>query len=310
MNTLREAVADYLALRRGLGFKLRIAGPRLFDFVALLEREGASYITNEFALRWAMQCSACQPAQWAGRLSFVRGFARHRSATDPRTEVPPYSLLPHRPRRARPYLYTEEEIERLLEAAKNLPPVTGLRRWTYYCLFGLLTVTGLRISEAIALERQDVDLQQGLLRIRSSKFGKSRLVPLDPSTERALARYRKQRDRILGTVTTPDFLVNARGRPLESSNVRRTFYCLSRQIGLRGANDNHGPRLHDFRHRFAIETLIRWYRSGEDVERRLPVLSTYLGHAHVTDTYWYLSACPELMGLATQRLERRWEDWP
>lgn len=310
MNTLREAVHDYLALRRGLGFKLRIAGPRLFDFVAFLEREGASYITNEFALRWAMQCSACQPAQWAGRLSFVRGFARHRSATDPRTEIPPYGLLPYRPGRSRPYLYSEQEIAQLLEAAKKLPPVNGLRRWTYYCLFGLLTVTGMRISEAIALERQDVDLQQGLLRIRSSKFGKSRLVPIDPSTEQTLVRYRKQRDRILGTATTARFLVNACGRPLESSNVRRTFYRLSRQIGLRGANDHHGPRLHDFRHRFAIETLIRWYRAGEDVERRLPVLATYLGHAHVTDTYWYLSSCPELMGLATQRLERRWKDWP
>ncbi len=310
MNTLREAVRDYLALRRALGFKLRIAGPRLLDFVAFLEREGASSITNELALRWAMQCSACQPAQWAGRLSFVRGFARHRSATDPRTEVPPYGLLPYRPGRARPYLYSEQEIERLLQAAKDLPPATGLRRWTYYCLFGLLTVTGLRISEAIALERQDVDLQQGVLTIRGSKFGKSRLVPLAPSSVRALAHYDKHRERILGRLTTPHFLVNGCGRALESSNVRRTFYRLSRQIGLRGTNDSHGPRLHDFRHRFALETLVRWYRSGDDVERRLPVLSTYLGHAHVTDTYWYLSACPELMGLATQRLERRWKDWP
>ncbi len=310
MSTLREALDDYLALRRGLGFKLRMAGPRLLDFVVFLEREGASYISNELALRWAMQCSACQPAQWAGRLGFVRGFARHHSASDPRTEVPPYGLLPYRPGRARPYLYTEREIERLLQAAKHLPSAAGLRRWTYYCLFGLLSVTGLRISEAIALERHDVDLQQALLTIRTSKFGKSRLVPLHPSTVQALAQYVRQRDRILGQLTTLNFLVNEHGRSLESSNVRRTFYRLSRQIGLRGRNDSHGPRLHDFRHRFAIETLVRWYRSGEDVERRLPILSTYLGHAHVTNTYWYLSACPELMGLATQRLQRRWEDWP
>ena len=210
MSTLREAVDDYLALRRGLGFKLRIAGPRLLDFIAFLEREGAPYITNELALRWAMQCSACQPAQWAGRLSFVRGFAQHRSASDPRTQIPPYGLLPYRPERARPYLYTEQEIDRLLQAAKHLPPVTGLRRWTYYCLFGLLSVTGLRISEAIALERQDVDLQQGLLTIRTSKFGKSRLVPLDSSTVQALAQYVQQRDRILGKSTTRHFLVNER----------------------------------------------------------------------------------------------------
>jgi len=309
MNSLREAVHDYLVLRRALGFKLRLAGPALLDFVAFLEREGAPHISTELALRWAMQRVDCQPAHWAGRLTFVRGFARHRSATDPRTEIPPYGLLPYRPGRAQPYLYTEQEIERLLQAAKSLPSAMGLRRWTYYCLFGLLTVTGLRISEAIALERQDVDLQQGVLTIRTSKFGKSRLVPLAPSTQRALAQYVSRRERILGKLITPAFLVNECGRSLESSNVRRTFYRCARQSGLRGAHDSHGPRLHDFRHRFAIETLVRWYRAGEDVERRLPILSTYLGHAHVTDTYWYLSACPELMGLASERLERRWEGW-
>jgi integrase len=309
MNTLKNAVADYLALRRGLGFKLRLAGPALLDFVSFLEREGASHITCELAVRWAMQRD-CQPATSAARLGFVRGFARHWSATDSQTEIPAYGLLSYRPARARPYLYTNIEIERLMAVARDLPPATGLRRWTYHCLFGLLAVTGLRISEAIALERKDVDLQQSMLVIRSSKFGKSRLVPFVPSTGHALVRYAKQRDRLLPQLTTQRFLVNDCGRPLESSNVRRTFYRLSRRVGLRGPDASHGPRLHDFRHRFAVDTLIRWYRAGEDVERRLPILSTYLGHAHVTDTYWYLSACPELMGLATQRLERRWEDWP
>jgi integrase/recombinase XerD len=309
MKTLRKAVQDYLLLRRSLGFKLLLAGPALLDFVSFLEREGASHITSELSVRWAMQRRECQPSQWAGRLGFVRVFARHHKATDRRTEIPPGTLLPYRPGRARPYLYSEQEIARLLAAATALPPVDGLRAQTYQCLFGLLAVTGLRISEAIALELRDVDLQHGVLTIRGTKFGKSRLVPLHASTQRVLARYARRRDRFLGSNDVPRFLVNDRGRSLESSNVRRVFYRLSRQIGLRSPTDHRGPRLHDFRHRFAVETLVQWYRSGQDIERRLPVLSTYLGHAHIADTYWYLTAYPELMGLATRRLEKRWEGW-
>ena len=307
MNRLRKAVHNYLAMRRALGFKLRDAGVGLSDFVVFLQRQRASSITIELALQWATQPSHHQPADWAKRLTWVRGFARHWSATDPRTEIPPWGLLPHRPGRARPYLYTADEIERLLKAAKSLPSRQGLRGLTYRCLFGLLAVTGLRISEALALARQDVDLQQAVLTIRHSKFGKSRLVPLHCSTQRVLWQYAERRDLMLGSDATARFLVSDRGRPLESSTVRRTFYQLSRQTGLRSPADHHGPRLHDFRHRFAVQTLIEWYRSGQDVERRLPILSTYLGHAHVSDTYWYLSACPELMGLAKLRMERRWE---
>jgi integrase len=310
MKSHKEAVEDYLALRRGLGFKLRSAGLALLDFGAFLDREQASHITNEHALRWAMRPRKCQPSLWAARLGYVRLFARHRRAIDPRTEIPPASLLPFRPGRARAYLYSDQEIQRLLAAASALPPVSGLRGATYHCLFGLLTVTGLRIGEAIALEPRDVDLQHGVLTIRGAKFGKSRLVPLHRSSLCVLARYARRRDRHLGSINPPRFLVNDHGRSLESSNVRRVFYRLSRQIGLRGPTDRHGPRLHDFRHRFAVRTLMRWYRSGQDAERRLPVLSTYLGHAHIADTYWYLSAHPQLMGLAKQRLEKRWENWP
>jgi integrase len=310
VKPLRQAAQDYLALRRGLGFKLRSAGLALMDFIAFLEREGASHLTTELALRWATQPSHCQPALWASRLRYVRGFARHWRATDPRTEIPPVGLLPYRPARARPYLYTEEDIQRLLAAAKSLPSPCGLRGLTYACLFGLLAVAGLRISEALALQQQDVDLKQGILTIRATKFGKSRLVPLHATTQRALARYARRRDRALGKTVSSSFLLNDRGDPMESSNVRRAFYRLSRQIGLRGPTDRRGPRLHDFRHRFAVQTLVHWYRTGQDVERRLPVLSTYLGHAHVADTYWYLTAYPELMGLATRRLEKRWENWP
>jgi integrase len=306
MKSLRTAIEDYIALRRSLGFKLHEMANGLTEFASFLEQKATPYITTAVALEWAMQPADHLPSRWALRLGFVRVFARHWSATDPRTEIPPTGILPFRGQRARPYLYTDQEVQSLLAAAKRLSPSSGLRPWTYHCLFGLLAVSGLRISEVIKMERQDVDFHQGLLTIRQTKFNKSRLIPLHVSTRDVLAEYAQRRDRLMPTQSSPCFLVNDHGRCLESSNVRRTFYVLSRQIGLRGPVDHTGPRLHDFRHRFALKTLIHWYRTGEDIERRLPVLSTFLGHTHAADTYWYLSIHPELMGLATKRLEQRW----
>jgi integrase/recombinase XerD len=307
MKSLQNAIEDYIALRRSLGFKLDDMATDLTKFASFMEQKAAPYITTALALEWAMQSTDHLPSHWARRLGFVRVFARHWSATDPRTEIPPAGLLPFRAQRARPYLYTEQEIQRLLAAAKSLSPASGLRPWTYHCLFGLLAVSGLRISEAIKLERQDVDFYQGVLTIRQTKFNKNRLIPLHTSTRDVLSEYAEHRDRLVPNPSSSCFLLNDCGRCLERSAVRRTFYDLSRQIGLRGPADHTGPRIHDFRHRFALNTLIQWYRAGEDIERRLPVLSTFLGHAHVADTYWYLSIHPELMGLATERLEQRWE---
>jgi integrase len=203
-------------------------------------------------------------------------------------------------------LYSDEEVRQLLQAAQQLPPPDGLKGSTYYCLLGLLSVTGLRISEARNLQSDDVDLTEGILTIRGAKFGKSRLVPIHTSTQKVMSEYVSRRDRLLARRPAP-FFVSSRGTRLDGGDIRRTFYALSRQVGLRGASASHGPRLHDFRHRFAIQTLVQWYRSGQDVERRLPVLSTYLGHVHVSDTYWYLTACPELMGFAVRRFEEYWE---
>jgi integrase len=290
-----------------LGFKLRDAGIGLLDFVSFLEQQGAASITTALALEWAQQPSSARPAEWARRLSYVRGFARYRSATDSRTEIPPWGLLPHRPERARPYLYTDTEIQQLLEAALHLAPAGGLRAWTYHVLLGLLAVTGIRISEALGLTLEDVDVQAGVLTVRGTKFGKSRLVPLHASTQQVLAAYTLRRGDCLAGRHAVSFFVSRRGTRLDGATVRRTFYTLSRQIGLRGPSAHHGPRLHDFRHRFAVQTLVQWYRAGEEVGPRLPILSTYLGHVQVSDTYWYLTACPELMGLAVQRLEQRWE---
>ena len=224
-----------------------------------------------------------------------------------RTEIPPAALLPYRPQRARPYIYTDQEIERLLAATRALPPARGLRRWTYYCLLGLLSVSGLRISEALNLQLDDIDLRQNVLTIRKTKFGKSRLVPLHPSTQKILTGYLQQRSRFLAGRPASHLFVSGTRNRLRAREVRRTFYALSRQIGLRGASASHGPRLHDFRHRFAVKTLLHWYRSGLEIEARLPILSTYLGHGCVSHTYWYLSAVPELMGEAVHRLERHWE---
>ena len=255
MKSLQIAVEDYIALRRSLGFKLDDMAADLTKFASFLEQKAAPYITTALALEWAMQSTDHLPSHWARRLGFVRVFARHWSATDPRTEIPPAGLLPFRPQRARPYLYTEQEIQRLLAAAKSLSPASGLRPWTYHCLFGLLAVSGLRISEAIKLERQDVDFYQGVLTIRQTKFNKNRLIPLHTSTRDVLSGYAEHRDRLVPNPSSSCFLLNDCGRCLERSAVRRTFYDLSRQIGLRGPADHTGPRIHDFRHYPGFRTI-------------------------------------------------------
>jgi integrase/recombinase XerD len=318
MNTLRQAVQEYLAMRRSLGFKLHRAGPALLDFVSFLKQHRASYITVPLALAWAKPPSGANSDTWAAqRLSFVRLFARYRSATDPRTQIPPAGLLPFRPRRARPYLYSDKEIQQLLRATLHKPLSPRHRKrcsllpWVYYCLFGLLSVTGLRLGEARNLELQDVDLKAGVLTIRGAKFGKDRLVPLHASTCRVLADYLARRQRHwAGRAVSSYLFVSSWGNRLDSAQIHRAFYAVSRQIGLRGASDSHGPRLHDLRHRFASRTLLQWYRAGEDPERCLPTLSAYLGHVHWSDTFWYLSALPELMRSAMSRLERHWEQRP
>jgi integrase/recombinase XerD len=312
MNTLRKAVREYLELRRSLGFKLLEAGKGLTDFVTFMERHKASYITRDLALAWAQQPINVHPAHWAQRLSFVRGFAHYRSATDPRTQIPPQGLLPFQPKRARPYLYSDDEVRNLLHAALKMPcrwERGKLRPWVYHCLFGLLSVSGLRLGEARNLKLQDVDLKAAVLTIRGAKFGKTRLVPLHASTCGVLADYIARRQRHWkGRAISSYLFVSSMGNRLDSGDIHRTFYALSRQIGLRRPTASHGPRLHDMRHRFATNTLVQWYRSGQDPERRLPLLSAYLGHVHVADTQWYLEASPELMREAMRRLQQRWEE--
>jgi integrase/recombinase XerD len=309
MSALQEVLDEYLAARRALGHKLLLCGRLLQRFVTFADSVGATHITAEVALAWAMQPVKAQPAQWANRLAMVRRFARYCQAIEPRTIVPPDDLLPHRYRRpSSPYIYRDGEIAALIEAAKRLPSRSGLRPKTFATLFGLYVATGMRCNEPLRLDRSDVDLANGVLTIRGTKFGKSRYVPVHPSTQQALQTYARCRDRWCASPISPSFFLSERGTRLTEWAVRWTFVKLSREIGMRGADDSRGPRLHDFRHRLAVATLLRWYHDGIDVERHLPQLATYLGHSHITDTYWYLTATPELLHQALLRVEQSQPD--
>ncbi len=304
MSRLDVHLKNYLALRRQLGFKLVMPGRLLRNFVRFAKRKRAGFITTNLALCWATHPRNIVPAQRANRLGMVRRFAAYLSAIDPRTQIPPQKLLPYQFRRQTPYLYREDEIIRLIDAAQQINPCDELKGTIYATLFGLLAATGMRVGEAIALDREDVDLKSNLLTVRRAKGNKSRFVPLHASTRRALQRYVNLRDRVFPDPISKSFFVSERGTRLLHCTVNRWFLWAARQIGLRKRGDRRGPRLHDLRHRFAINTLLTWYRSNTDVEARLPELATYLGHVHVRHTYWYLSAAPELLRLATLRCER------
>lgn len=302
MSSLRKTLDQYLAVRRAVGFKLERDGRLLPDFVTYLQHHRARTITTKLALAWARQPSDGSPAWWAQRLTLVRGFAKHLQAIDAGTEVPPADLLPRQSRRVTPYLYSDHDVARLMRAAhEELHP--QVRAATYTTFFGLLAVTGMRIGEAIRLDRQDVDWTNRLLVIRSSKFGKSREVPLHDTTVAALHAYARLRDRTFVRPSSPSFFLSRAGTRLIYMNAHRTFRTLVRTSGMEPRSPRCRPRPHDLRHAFAVRTLREWYRAGVDVQARLPMLSTYLGHFDPSSTYWYLSAAPELLALAAQRLE-------
>ena len=308
MTDLRKATEEYIGMRRALGWKLHAARYYLLDFASFMEQRNASVITSRLALEWAQQPGDVEPVTWANRLTVVREFAKYYQAIDSRTEVPPTSLLPHRHKRKRPYIFANSEIEALLDKAGKLPGASPFKRQTYHCLFGLLCVSGMRISEVLKLKVADVDLQTGILTVERSKFGKTRLIPLHDSSLQVLTAYSQTRHEVLQNRQSGYFFISEKSDRLYHDTVRRVFYALMKDIGSPRQIKRAGPRLHDLRHRFAIETLLHWYRDKQDVERCLPVLSTYLGHLNIAHTYWYLTACPELMGFAVQRLESFWED--
>jgi integrase len=302
MSRLALLAEEYLQTRRALGYKLTSQARILAGFVRYLDDAGASRITVEAALGFATRPAQAHPIWWTRRLSVVRGFAAYVQAVDPTTEVPPTCLLARGIPRAMPYLYTSAEIASLMAAARTLR--SPLPAATYETLVGLLATTGMRVGETIALGRDDVEVERGLLTIRAAKFGKDRIVPLHPSTVEALQRYAECRDARWPACRAGTFFVSTVGTPLPYSSVRVVFARLAEQAGL-APHGRRRPRLHDFRHRFAVQTLLGWYRRGEDVQARLPLLSTYLGHVKPASTYWYLSATPELLGLAAGRLDER-----
>jgi integrase len=301
MSALEQRLSEYLAVRRALGYKLERAGKLLAQFLAWLDERGRSVITTEQALEWATLPPATGSNWHRHRLSVIRGFAAHLHAIDPTHEVPPADLLAPRRRRAVPYLYSDGEVLALMDAASIIP--TPHRAATMRTLIGLLAVTGMRIGEAIRLDRADIDCEHGLLVVRDSKFGKSRELALDPTTITALRRYLRRGDRPTPVEPTAAVFTSATGTRLTYCNVHLAFKRIVRHAGLKPHSAACRPRPHDLRHTFAVTTILDAYRSGDDVQARLPLLSSYLGHVHPGSTYWYLQAAPELLALAGQRLE-------
>lgn len=303
MNDLTGALADYLAVRRSLGYKLENAARLLAQFVLYLQEHDERTITTELALAWAT-LPAGADAWHALRLSVIRGFASHLHSLDPSHDVPPAGLLRGHPRRATPYIYSEQEIAMLITLADVIG--TPHRRATIRTLIGLLTVTGMRVGEAIRLDRSDVDFSAAVLIVRDSKFGKTRELPVQQSTVQALGDYLDREDRPRARRGTDALLLSQAGTRLRYSSVSQAFVLIVRCAALkpRGASR---PTMHALRHTFAVRSLLDAYRSGDDVESRLAALSTYLGHVDPGATYWYLQGAPELMALAAERLSQNLE---
>jgi integrase/recombinase XerD len=305
MTELRTAIEQYLAVRRSLGYGLVAAERLLGQFCAHCEALGTRQITVELALGWATQPAGASLGWQGQRLSVVRGFAAWLQTIDPATEIPPADLLPYRPRRAVPYLYTEAEVAALMAVARRLP--FALQALNYEHLIGLLAATGLRIAEAIRLDRDDVDFDAGLLRVIGSKWGKSRHVPLHASVSEALRRYARERDQLCPVPSTASFFVSTVGTRPSYPQVSATFKRLTREAGLEPRSPRCRPTLHSLRHSFAVRALVDAYRGSGDVHALLPLLATYLGHAGPNEAYWYLTATPELTALVGSRLERVFE---
>lgn len=308
MSAIREAAAGYLALRRSTGYKYYAEGLLIGHFTDFLEERGAEYITVEAALEWAACPADADPAWHAARLTAIRGLASYLAASDSRHQVPPAGLLPRRGHRVTPYLYSPEEIAALVRAARGM--AHPLRAAVFEHFVALMAVTGMRTGEVMALDRDDADLDTGVLVVRGAKFGKSRLVPLHPDVTARLRAYAKRRDRLCPRPAVPAFFVSGTGTRLNHPNVSTTFNALLAAAGISAPPGVPKPRPYDLRHSFAVSTVARWYAEGQDVARRLPALSTYMGHVSPASTYWYLHACPQLMTAAAQRLEEAWKETP
>ena len=309
MTSYADLLDRYLAERRRYGGDLASSGLILRPFVVFADAEGDDWITTDLFLRWKDRFGAAGPHSWAIRLSVVRGFAAWLQGIDPRTEVPPRGLIPNRQRRQRPYIYTDDEIARIVTEAARLPSPRGLRGASYATLFGLLAVTGLRIGEAVALDDQDVDLDAAVLHVRHPKNGRCRVVPFTACTVERLRAYRTVRNRVLGALPAA-FFIGENGRRLSIHIAGYTFARVRRNIAFREpkAGRGRGPRIHDLRHTMASMTILDWFRSGRDPDCEMYKLSTWLGHTDPAGTYWYIEAVPELLQLASERAQRSFSE--
>jgi integrase/recombinase XerD len=305
MTRLDDAVRDYLTIRRALGFKLVEHQRLLPQFAAFLEQAGADTITTELAIEWASRTRGTE--SWkAQRLSIVRGFAKYLRTINPNTEIPPAGVLCGQPQRTIPYLFSDHEITRLLTTAGTMSP--PLRAATFTTILGLLAVSGMRIGEAVGLDRDDVDLDAGVLTVRGTKFGKSRQLPLHPTSTQALVNYARVRDALCPTPSGESFFLSSHGSRPDKSTIQTGFRELRTAAAIPARPGIPAATLHDFRHSFAVRTLVDWHRDGVDVQARMLWLSTYLGHAKPASSFWYLTGAPELLAFAAARLERTLED--
>lgn len=307
MSPLAKELERYLAIRRSLGFALGTSERVLRRFVAFADARRARHVTAELFLAWRAEFGHASQQTWSARLGMIRQFALWLSGIDPKNEVPSKGLIPGRYRRQRPYIYSDQQIAQIVMEASKLPSANGIRSLTYNVLFGLIAVTGLRVSEALSLNNDDIDWDAGVLTIRRGKSGKARLIPVSKSTLARLEVYAAKRDRLLGKGPKPFFVTDSGGRPNDCT-TRYNFAVVCQRIGLRPAQrfnrHGRGPRIHDLRHTFAARTLVNWYRTGKDPDREMLKLSTYLGHSEPANTYWYIEAVPELLELAAKRADR------
>ena len=307
MTTLTERLEQYIAVRRSLGYDLAFTARVLRRFAAFADREGADHLTVDLFLRWKQAFGTASNNTWSQRLCMVRAFAGWLLGHDARTEVPPPGLIAGKLRRGKPYIYSEAEVAGIVARAAKLPSRYGMRGWTCSTLFGLIAVTGLRISESIALNDDDIDFDESVITVRRGKNGTARYVPIAPSSIARLRAYRAERTRLLGWTPGPFFLMESGKRPTDCC-VRYNFALVGQSLGLRElqlfCRHGRGPRIHDLRHTFVVRTIIGWYRKGLDPDREMFKLSTYLGHTKPEFTYWYIEAVPELLQLASRHAER------
>lgn len=305
-RSMQHLVQEYLDERRGLGFALMIPGSQLTAFARFADTSGhRGPLTQQLIIGWARdQAKRATPLTWAKRLEVVRPFAKYRARVEAGTYVPEADTFGRSRRRLAPHLYTDQEIIDLLAAAGRLSPKGTLRPATYRALLGLIAAAGLRVSEALRLDCADVDLDAGVLTVRQTKFAKSRLVPLHPTTVRALRQYLALRQRHVPTVNDGPFLVCAKGTALPKRTVHGVFDRLRKQLGWTARGGHAAPRIHDLRHTFICRRVLLWHEHGTDIDNAMVALSTYVGHAKVSDTYWYLTAAPDLMSVAGRRFEQ------